>query len=135
MQTAVFMVVLLALMALAARKKHPVSLDDVRFLATRENLELFAGDAMHCRIKGRALYCEYTHVPAERDRLLVEVDFRKGKLLATFEYGRLLQWSDEKGIVHEAEHCRSGDAWLWESILGTVQNVVAVQERQGAQKI
>ena len=116
----------------------PISLDEVRYLASREDMVVSNGNSMHCKIHGRHLYCEYTRISGEADSLLFEINFRKGKITAVFQDGRLLRWSDGNGTYRVGdflEPCNYQEIWIWESILGAIQNVVAIQKKLGAQII
>jgi hypothetical protein len=129
---------LLGYMGCIALLKKPIGLDEVRWLASRESLRVSSGNRMHCEIHGYLLYCEYSHVPGEEDRLLFKIAVRKGALTAAFEDGELLWWSDGRATYTpdgDTDPYHQNATWLWESVLGTIQNIVATNTRLGARTI
>jgi len=124
---------LLGYLGCVALFKKPISLSEVRALASKEDLEISSGNTMHCELYGPLLHCEYSHVPGEEDRLLFSIAIRKGELTAAFKDGELLRWSDGKKTYKpddDADPCHKNAPWLWESLLGTIQNVVITMGAQ-----
>jgi hypothetical protein len=135
----VFMLLgLLGYMICIALLKKPISLTEVRQLASRENLEVSSGNRMRCEIYGYSLHCGYSHITGEEDRHLFRTAFRKGVLMAAFKDGKLLWWSDGKTTYKpgdDIDPCHQNAVWLLESILGTIQNIVATKAGLGAQVV
>jgi len=118
--------------------RKPIELEEVRYLASRENLEVSMGASMHQMMYGHFLRCEYIHVPGEYDRLICSITYQRGRLMASFKDGRLIRWSDGL-MVHEASDVDQsnyeGEAWMWKSILGTVEYAIAIEAGRGAQMV
>jgi hypothetical protein len=129
---------LLGYLGCIALLKKPIGLNEVRQLVSRENFDVSSGNRMHCKIHGYLLYCEYSHVPGEEDRLLFQIAYRKGALMAAFEGDRLLWWSNGKVTYKpddDIDPCHQNAVWFRESILGTIQNIVATKAGLGARTI
>lgn len=97
--------------------------EKIREILTRTELQTNGAGAFF----NREIGCDRSFTP-EGQKLSFRATGFRGKLTAEFDPdGRLLRWNNgSKKYPRELNHLRKTyfhDVWLWESILGTIQNI------------